>query len=55
VYASPSPAPGVRGSTAMTTAHDRHPHLIGSSLRAIGVYVETAFRVTVLGPECVRH
>ncbi|GGO86990.1 hypothetical protein GCM10012280_24440 [Wenjunlia tyrosinilytica] len=49
------PVPRVRGSTAVTGTHNRPRHLVGSALRAIGIFAETAFRVTVLGSEGVKY
>ncbi|MER5973940.1 MULTISPECIES: hypothetical protein [unclassified Streptomyces] len=47
---TPVPASPVRGSTALGIAAPPHPrHLLGNVLRAIRVYADTAFRVTVLG------
>jgi hypothetical protein len=45
----------IRGSTAIgppPTADRKHSHhLIGNTLRAIGVFADTAFRVVVLGTD----
>jgi hypothetical protein len=52
--ASPPP-PRARGSTALHGGRHGVGQSIGSALRAIGVFVDTAFRVTVLGPESVKQ
>ncbi|MGW7004990.1 hypothetical protein ACWGCW_19830 [Streptomyces sp. NPDC054933] len=49
----------IRGSTAMgavdasgTSARRAHPrHLLGSTMRAIGVFADTAFRIVILGTD----
>ncbi|MDF2261230.1 hypothetical protein [Streptantibioticus ferralitis] len=49
----------IRGSTAMgapddsgTAARRAHPrHLLGSTMRAIGVFADTAFRIVILGTD----
>ncbi|MCQ4046265.1 hypothetical protein ACFOSC_26795 [Streptantibioticus rubrisoli] len=49
----------IRGSTAMgpadapgDSARRTHPrHLLGSAMRAIGVFADTAFRIVVLGTD----
>ncbi|MCQ4085096.1 hypothetical protein NGB36_32165 [Streptomyces sp. RB6PN25] len=49
----------IRGSTAVgpppTVDHKHSRHLIGSTLRAIGVFADTAFRVVVLGTDGTRQ
>lgn len=49
----------IRGSTAVgppPTAGRKHSrHLIGSALRAIGVFADTTFRVVVLGIDGTRQ
>ncbi len=47
------PGPGAASSTGPTAAPaDAHPrHRLGDALRAIGVFLDTAFRVVVLGTD----
>jgi hypothetical protein len=49
----------IRGSTAIgppPTADRKHSHhLIGNTLRAIGVFADTAFRVVVLGTDGIQQ
>jgi hypothetical protein len=49
----------IRGSTAigpsLTVSRRRPRHLIGSTLHAIGVFADTAFRVIVLGTDGTRQ
>jgi hypothetical protein len=40
-----------RGATAIDDTHNGPRHVLGSALRAALVFVDTAFRVTVLPPE----
>ncbi|MDF3292854.1 MULTISPECIES: hypothetical protein [Streptomyces] len=52
----------IRGSTAMgaadapESARRTHPrHILGSTMRAIGVFADTAFRVVILGGDGTRQ
>ncbi|MEU6340099.1 hypothetical protein ABZ883_04005 [Streptomyces sp. NPDC046977] len=47
----------VRGSTALTAyaAHRRPRYLLGNALRAARVYVTSACRVVLLGPDGTRY
>jgi hypothetical protein len=53
--AASAPPPRARGSTALRGGHHGLGQTVGSALRAIGVFLDTAFRVTVLGPGSVKQ
>jgi hypothetical protein len=46
---SPAHRSPARGASALGADAARHRHVLGGVLRAVHVYVETAFRVAVLG------
>lgn len=48
------PKARARGSTALDETHSGPTHVVGSALRAVRIFAETAFRVTVLGPDGVK-
>lgn len=49
---TPGPsAAGGTGSTALGTSHEHPRHLLGSTLRAVGVFTRTAVEVVLLGSE----
>lgn len=48
------PKARARGSTAVNETHSGPRHVVGSALRAIRIFADTAFRVTVMGADSVK-
>lgn len=46
-----TPGPSAAGSTALGTHHEHPRHLLGSTLRAVRVFAQTAVEVVLLGSE----
>ncbi|MCZ4118651.1 hypothetical protein [Streptomyces sp. H39-S7] len=46
-----APGPSAAGSTALGTSHEHPRHLLGSTLRAVRVFAQTAVEVVLLGSE----
>ncbi|WP_277438732.1 hypothetical protein [Streptomyces sp. SPB162] len=46
-----TPGPSAAGGTALGSSHDHPRHLLGSTLRAVRVFAQTAVEVVLLGSE----
>lgn len=50
-----TPGPTVHGGTAIGAGRSHPRHVLGNTLRAVGVFARTALEVVLLGSEGKRH